>query len=694
MNGWRKWQYLVPIFFSFISISSAQTNQNFDLESFIEELFNTQEIDINYEDFYESLLLLYQNPLNLNSTTAERLKNTYILSTRQIENLQKYILEKGKLITLFELQVIEGFDNETIQRLIPFVMVNPKDAQTDDRPLIQRIFSERNNYLIVRYRQILETKRGYTLPASPGESRYAGSPGQLYLRYRVAKAGDFSFGLTTEKDSGEAFIWDRKTKRYGMDYWSAHLMLENQGKFRRVIIGDYQLQFGQGLLFGAGFSVGKGTETINTVQRVSLGIRPYSSVLESGFMRGISASYSLSKKIMLTGFYSRLKQDANVKALDDTDNVEEFFSAIQTSGLHRTPREIINKKRITEQLQGLNISYRPTRQLSLGGTLVFSQFDLPIRPGDKPFQFFEFKGKTNINASVYGNLNWQGFSFFGEAGISKSGGTGAVFGLTKNLTSRLEFALVLRNYDKDFHSFRGTAFGENSRNINESGVYWGFKYTVNRSLFFTAYYDSFKFPWLKFRVNAPSKGSDYLIRLNFNPGTSVRMYVQIRRKTKALNALNTDTGRIVILPSTKRQNVFNIQFSAAPGLYLKSRIQWSNFKINNNKTSGIAFIQDANYKINKWSFSGRIAFFDTEGGENRQYAYERDVLYAFSIPAYSGRGVRNYLLVQYKAGRKMDIWLRMARTTYYDRYEIGTGLEIISGDKITEIKFQVRYKFK
>ena len=138
--------------------------------------------------------------------------------------------------------------------------------------------------------------------------------------------------------------------------------------------------------------------------------------------------------------------------------------------------------------------------------------------------------------------------------------------------------------------------------------------------------------------------------------------------------------------------MINIDFTAAPDLRLKSRVQWSNYELDFEKTSGVAFIQDASYKLNNWSFSARMAFFDTEGNQNRQYAYERDVLYAFSIPAYSGRGIRNYFLVQHRASRKIDVWARIARTTFYDRDEIGTGLEGIDGDKRTEIKVQVRYK--
>jgi hypothetical protein len=199
MKQVRKWYFLITISFCLSHFTQAQTNENFDLETFVEDLFNTQEAGIPYEDFYESLLLLYQNPLNLNSVANERLKNTYILSSVQIENLQTYISEKGKLITLYELQIIEGFDYVTIQKLLPFIVVDSKEADNDDRSLVQRMLSERNNYLITKYKQVIEKRKGYTTPNSPDESRYAGSPAQIYFRYRIARPGDFSFGITAEK---------------------------------------------------------------------------------------------------------------------------------------------------------------------------------------------------------------------------------------------------------------------------------------------------------------------------------------------------------------------------------------------------------------------------------------------------------------------------------------------------------------
>lgn len=670
----------------------AQKEEQFDLELFIEELFNLQDAEINYEDLYESLLLLYQTPLNLNTASTYQLQSLYILSSVQIQNLQTYIEQKGKLITLYELQVIDGFDYATIERLKPFVVVNSKDALADERSLIQRILEERNNYLISRYERVLNQKRGNSPRESPDDPRYAGSADKFYLRYRVSRTNDFSIGFTTEKDAGEQFRWNPKSKTYFSDFWSGHFMLENQGKWQKLIIGDYQLQFGQGLIFGAGFGVGKGSETVNTANRVTLGIKPYTSVLEGGFLRGTAASYALNKKLTATAFISRLNQDANIKSGGSADEYEKYFSSLQLTGMHRTPTELANEKQVTETALGINLNFRPNDRTETGLTFNNNHFSVPILRSNQPYNQFEFKGQSNFNLSIYGKHQWHHFLLFGESAVSKSGGLGAVGGFSTSLTPRIEFAMVLRSYQRNFHTFRGTSFSEGSRNINEKGVYWGIKYTLNRKFYLTAYYDTYLFPWLRFGIDAPSNGNDYLFRLNYNPGSRIKLYAQFRKESKDTNVNNETLNNNIVLPGLKSQYLINLEYSSGIRFSFKSRVQFSEYELLRNKSKGYAFIQDAVYKNGDWTLSGRIALFDTKGSQNRQYAYERDVLYAFSIPAYSGKGIRNYLLVQYKASRKMDIWTRIAKTTYYDREEIGTGLETITGNKRTEIKFQVRYK--
>ena len=679
------------VLFLFKAPGHSQTEEMLDLTELVEEITGFQE-HINYDALYEQLLSLHQNPIDLNHASPEGLRSTYLLSDLQITHLLKYISEKGKLLTLYELQLIEGFDFTTIQNLLPFVTINPGESTKDQRPLIQKILKGKNSYLIARYERVLENKEGYDKKSGTSEDRYVGSPEKYYLRYRSSRTGDFSAGFTMEKDPGEAITWESATKRYGMDFWSAHLLIENRGKIKKAIIGDYQLQFGQGLVLGSAFSFGKGSETINTLQRFSFGIKPYTAATESGFFRGTAGTFRLGKKIQLTGFYSNLGQDANLQLTDSLENNQPSFTAFQTTGMHRTPDEIKHRKKVTNQSAGIIIQYKTRYNLEVGASWVYNYYNHPLKKGNQPYNAFAFEGRENFNAGFYSNYRWKEFSFFGEAALSKSGGIGAIAGFTATINPRIALSMLLRNYEKDFHSIRGTAFGESTQNVNEKGIYWGLKYTLNKKLYLTAYYDTYQFPWLKYNINTPSGGNDYLIRINYHPKETARFYMQIRSETKDAATPGTETNQKIVMPGTKNQLLANLDLSISERLSAKSRIQYSDYHLNGEKTTGYAFVQDLNFGWKKWRFSSRIVLFDTEGNQNKQYAYEKDVLYAFSIPAYSGQGIRNYLLVQYKANSKISFWARMARTTYNDRKVIGNGRETIQGNQRTEIKFQIRYK--
>ena len=94
-------------------------------------------------------------------------------------------------------------------------------------------------------------------------------------------------GFTAEKDPGEKIQWSPSTRYYGADYFSYHLQLQNKGKLKNLILGDYQTQFGQGLMLGGVLGMGKGGETITTIRRSNIGLLPYTSAYEGGAMRGI-----------------------------------------------------------------------------------------------------------------------------------------------------------------------------------------------------------------------------------------------------------------------------------------------------------------------------------------------------------------------------------------------------------------------
>ena len=556
--------------------------------------------------------------------------------------------------------------------------------------------------LLLRYTHNIEEKRGFSDRATPSQD-YLGSPGKLYARFRVSHVRDFSIGFTMEKDDGEAFAWDRDTRRYGMDFISYHAFFQNKGHFKSIALGDYQIQFGQGLLLAGGFGLGKGSETVQTVRRSNLGIRPFTSVLESGFFRGGAATYNIGN-FDITGFYSRVRRDGTLTEATDTTDAEPlaFIETLRSSGLHRTQSEIDGKGKFREQTLGGNILFRNNlKNLEIGATFIHTNYDLPFVRGnqsskDSIVDQFEFTGKTNYNIGLNFNYNWQNFSFFGEGARSKSGGIGFIGGFVSSLSPQVELAMLYRNYARDFHTFFGSAFGEGTRNINESGIYWGLKITpIVKKLQITAYYDYFKFPWLRFRVDAPSDGYEFLSRVTYSFSRKIRVYGQFRQEVRDRNVTTADSEAPFreIFTGTKRNYLFNFDYRAEKIFRVQTRVQFSTFDFNSNRTSGIAVVQDFGFDFGKLRLDFRYALFDTDDFDNRQYVYEKDVLWAFSIPAYNGRGIRSYAVLRYKLSRKIDFWLRYARFDFRDRDTIGSGGEEILGNTRSEVRGQLRFKF-
>ncbi len=671
--------------------------QNIDLDLLVQELFAEQDDEsISYEDLYETLFQYYQRPIDLNHTSPEELASLYLLSRPQIVAFFNYIQENGELLSIYELQAIPGFDRLTINQLLPFVRVQDAGLQADTRPLWQRVVGEDNNALILRYERTLQQRRGYTSADTTrsNSSRYLGSPDKLYLRYRISHARDYSFGFTAEKDAGEQFTWSPTTRRYGFDYYTLHLQLYNKGRFKTIALGDYQLQIGQGLLLSSGYSVGKGSETITTVSRPNLGIRPYNSVLEYAFLRGGAVTYDLGK-VDVTAFYSNKLVDANLQTqLDTLLTEQQFFSGIQTTGFHRTPTELANKDRVREQVYGGSAQYQSSdKTLAVGITALGTHYSSSVQKAGAPYQRFEFSGTDNYNVGANYSYTWQNVYLFGETAVSRSGGLGSVNGLIANLSNAVELSMLYRHYARDFHAFYGGAFGEGTRTINERGFYTGIKIKPLPKWEITAYYDRFTFPWLRYLVDAPSRGDEYLVRVYFKPTRQSSLYAQMRHESKGRNRSNNTTALDYVAQAERQNYLLYFETSPSKTFNLKSRVQFSTYAQESPQQTGYLIAQDINMTFDKVRLSTRYALFDTDSYDTRQYAYERDVLYAFSIPAFSGKGTRMYALLQFRPLRHLDVWVKYGLTHYRNQDRIGSGLETIEGAKRSDMKVQARYKF-
>jgi hypothetical protein len=656
---------------------------------------DTEEAEIDYTTLIESLSYYQQNPLNLNSAEREDLQRLLILNDMQITALLDHIHRNGKLLRLEELQTINGYDPETIRQILPYVRIT--EGVERDLAYLRNLFKYGKHQVMIRYQRVLQEQRGFMEPATPTASHYLGSQDKIYARYRFTFGNRISWGFTGEKDAGEEFFkgsnkvgtWYEPYK--GFDFYSAHLFVRNIGIVKALAIGDYQVEYGQGLIMWSGLSFGKSADIFG-VKKSGLGIKPYTSVNENLFMRGgaISLGY---EKWEADFFYSNLNVDASITTVDTLDQVQEF-SSFQESGFHRTPTEIKNKKRLNRKITGTHVSFK-TRKLELGATAMQTTFGADLIRRGALYNYHQFRGREIINYGIDFSYMHRNYVLFAEAGRSDNGGNAILAGILASIDPRVNVGVLYRNYEKNFHALSGNSIAESSNN-SEKGTYLAFSTKPARNWTLSAYYDVFSFPWLKYLVDAPSRGYEYIAQVHYRPSRQIEMYFRKKLTHKEVNVTGDPAPIDYLVERDQRNYRFHVTYKVSSAFILRSRVELSHYrKADEPASEGYMIYQDVIYRglSSPFTFSIRYLLFDTDDYNSRIYAYENDVLYAYSIPGFFYRGSRFYVVTKYRVIRGIEVWMRYANTFYSNRNTVGSGLDIIQGSNKSEVKAQVRFTF-
>lgn len=675
---------LIFSFLLYSKVSFGQQNDDPVIEYIIESVAANQTEDYDYSELIDRLNFYKRNKINLNKTSKEQLQELIFLNPLQMDALLDHIALNGSLINILELQSVSGFDLETIKNLLYFADINTPTGFENFS--FKKLFKEGKNDLLIRYSRYLQEQKGF-LPATT--SRYLGTPERIFTRYRFAYSNNIQFSLNLEKDGGEKY-WNDNNGQTGPDFSSASLYIKDLRKIKKLVVGDYSLQFGQGLALWSGLSFGKGADIFSVV-KPNLGLKPYTSINEFSFFRGIATQINLGR-FNFTPFFSYNKIDAGL-ALNPLTNLEEI-SVLQQSGLHRTANELKNKRRISQMVFGGNIQYN-NRKLSIGLTSYHSNYSQDFAPGKSLYNQFDFIGNVLNNVGINYSYTLNNTYFFGEFAHSLNSGVAYINGLITSLSPIVSAVLFHRNYQKNYYSFYNQGIGESSTAVNEKGFYAGLQIKPDRKFELDFYSDLFKFPYLKFRADAPSTGYDIFTQFSYTPNKTTRLTLRYQFQDKQQNA---DIPTFVnTLSFVKKSNYrADLLYQINKSFSLRNRIEMVQYH-EENKANRFGFIayQDIIYSplSARWSGNTRLALFDTDGFDTRIYTYENDVLYGFSIPGLQNRGIRYYINARYNLKRGIDIWLRYSLTKYNDLQTVGSGLDQVDGSLRSEVKLQLRFQF-
>ncbi len=655
--------------FLFFTLHSQDVGD--DIQRIIEDYVSQSETSSDdVEMLYEQLYDLYEHPINLNTATIDQLEQIPFITPRQINAFLQYRKRFGQLLNIYELQAVYSFDQQTVLSILPFVTF-----QEVEENYKRKIYWK--HQLLMRTTTVLEDQEGYIRPDSM--THYQGGSYSALLKYTGSLRKDWSWHLTGEQDRGEAWF----SHATATDFLSAGLQYQGEKWLKDVVVGDYRLCFGQGLVVNTNFGYGKSSQVLDVIQK-GKEIRRSTSSSEYGFFRGGASHLNYNNWDLYLAASSRLA-DASTDSIDG----ERVIVSLPITGFHRTESEVLKFKSARINDAVLHMDYRFS-DLKIGATLLGQKLSDQWVPTARPDNVFQPHYTSLYVGGLDYKWNWKGVMVFGEAATGKYGGVSGIQGLSANPSSRVGLSLLYRYYSEDYFSPYSQAFGEGSRVSNEEGLYMGLNLLVAKGWSVDTYFDVYRFPWLRFGESRPGSGYDFFFQPNYIVSRNTKMHWRFKYEEKE-ETLNDGTAQYG-LQNTQRLNArYHLATKISDIISLQTRVA-ATYALHLHDERGYLIYQDIKAKLleQKITLSLRYALFNTTSYESRIYTYESDVLYLSSIPAFSGKGSRTYLNASYKINDSFTVYFKAAYSKSYDGRTFGSSLDAIDADHKTDVHLQLR----
>jgi len=639
---------------------SAEKSESGDATSTAEQEMN----------FLEQLI---QHPMDPNTASADELQQIPALdpemANRIVAYRQTHLFEK-----LSELKKIKGIGKVTLKRIQPFLRISRSSLHKNFHFWTDGF---RGQYL-ARVQQTLTHQKGYQ--ADSGKTGYLGGPAHAYQRLTLYNR-HLSLNITQDKDPGER--WDGKL---GFDYTSGHFAVYDVGILRRLVVGDYSLNFGQGLNIRTSGSMGMGTEVVTGAILNGRGLRPYTSTDENHFFRGFAAT--VGNRLSATLFFSRRRYSASI--IDgDTVAYPSF------TGYYRTPTEFERRYDNGAMMYGGHLKWIFACG-NVGLTAYHNRFNHYIAPDDRYYRLYYFSGTDAEVVSLDYQLHLANQIIFGEAARSYNNAYAFITGIRSRLNKNAELLVSWRNYDYRFQSIFGNATSQKSGiPQNEQGFYAGLRLKFSGKITFRTYFDQFFFPMPRYRAHSKSHGYEWLgvLDLGIRSGFSATVLGSYQ-----VNGIDENTfdslGRDFLFTGEQNRLRLRGQIEAKPDPHIqfRSRVEWVRYTATTvNRSVGFLLYQDIRWlPLNTIQMDFRYCFFDTDDYHSRVYAFENDMLNVFHIPSFYGQGQRIYLLIKWSLLKHITMWGKLGLTRYINRQTIGSGLSLINGNKKEDLGLMVR----
>jgi len=599
------------------------------MEDFGERLLNEQESEHTNEQ-NSFLLKIKRNKLNINDANYQELLKLPWLSPITVNRILDF-RKKSSIKNISTLEKI-GLSEKTIKNIAPFLKFHNKSYPINCDYRIRSQYSSTTEF---------------------------NNPFKFYQSLCLDWK-NFNLNFLNEKDSGE---------RNYFDFYSASFSLNNLSFIDRLVVGNYRLSFGQGIIFSPKLGLCKGYNTTKQPIKSSSYVKPYTSASENFSLYGVATQLSY-KNIRFTPYYSKYKLDASLK--------NNYITSIYDLGYHRTTTEQKKKDKTSELLCGFNLSFGGKNNIGLNITHLEFEHKF-LQP--------ELSQKYNLFSLEY-NLFYNNFFFFGETAFSQNK-LAHISGLYFEIDS-FNNLIIYRNYHNDFPTFHGNPFHAGGKFDNEDGLYYGIDFNIFSDFDCSVYFDIYNFPHGSNYTSIPSYGIEKLISLSWdNNKTWLRFSYKNSNKDSWKNI--NDVSKLYKINKSRFR--LDLKYRLNDYIKFKFRFDYSyqNYCDLNKFEDGFLMFQQVQFSFNE-KLNNYFMVTQYRSDEILLYMYENDLDGIMKTSQFKGDGLFFYYLFKFELWTNYSFQFKYSQNFWKRNIGYNTGFDNQLG-KTYILKAQLEVNF-
>ncbi len=573
------------------------------------------------------LLQLKADPINVNDTASMAMLP--FVSPFQSKALRNYILLHGQLLSVAELHAVPGFDSTLVAWLEPYVVAKPYQEDV----VLQ--WHRGTHTIVSGMGGAVEEAEGYR------NGHYEGDRLRALVCYTYNYRNRISLRVSADKDPGEE--WGQN------NYYGYHLMMRDMGRIKRLVVGRYNLHFGQGVTLWTGLE--PFNLTGSSPVRYASGVRQAGVFNEQDWQQGVATTIGVGYGMEVSAFGSRKEG---------------------------------------EWLGGGHLTWRRGNLIS-GMTAVGTWLDDSLYLRDYAYNQTYFRGDRTLNLGMDAMYQRGPLLVFGEVAVGENGRLAGVGGARVSAGGSNSFGVTARYYDPLYHNLHAQAYAI-STTRNEQGLAFDARWQLPFRLTALVNMDIHRFPALRYGVYRPSTGAWLRAQLGRPLGRHTVAEVRFAWRRKERNVPNVDTTLYIGEQTLRRQLQGQVRYECGVWrLTTRAVATWFDPEVS-ERQAGWLVAQEVRYGARRLQVAAQGVWFDIDGYYARMYLSESSLQYQFSIPMLNGRGARLAAVVRYEVSDALAISAKYAITAYPGVEQIGTGDAATEGNMQQTWNLQLRWR--